>query len=311
MAELSPVSKKCPVISYVVVTINLVSLVCLTSVSAQTQTWQLNPKEPLEKYDMPPAYIYRLETSPRMISQFGLFVSYQVNVDANGNNIVGNAANEPAIAVDPTDGNRMAVGWRQFNIVSSNFRQGGWGFTTDGGIHWAFPGVLESDVFRSDPVLYSDETGMFFYLSLLETFCVDIWGSSNGAQSWMRLPRLDGGALGGDKQWFTVDRTSGLGHGYQYQTWNPAGTCDGGSFNRSTDGGVTWSVPVSIPNSPIWGTVDVASNHQVLSAPAMAEGAFGVSGRAMPTNQAHPLSTRSPLSIWAAVWFSDRLTRKA
>jgi hypothetical protein len=127
MAELSPVSKKCPVISYVVVTINLVSLVCLTSVSAQTQTWQLNPKEPLEKYDMPPAYIYRLETSPRMISQYGLFVSYQVNVDANGNNIVGDAANEPAIAVDPTDGNRMTVGWRQFNTVSSNCRQAGWG----------------------------------------------------------------------------------------------------------------------------------------------------------------------------------------
>ena len=65
MAELSPaISKKFPVISCVLATINLVSLVCLTSVSAQTQTWQLNPKEPLEKYDMPPVYIYRLETSP-------------------------------------------------------------------------------------------------------------------------------------------------------------------------------------------------------------------------------------------------------
>ena len=38
--------------------------------------------------------IYRLETSPRMISQFGVFTSYQVNVDANGQNIVGDAANE-------------------------------------------------------------------------------------------------------------------------------------------------------------------------------------------------------------------------
>jgi hypothetical protein len=264
MPQLSlAVSKKLPASSYALIAINLASLVCLTSVSAQTQTWQLNPKEPLEKYDMPPVYIYRLETSPRMISQYGLFVSYQVNVDANGNNIVGDAANEPAIAVDPTDGDRMAIGWRQFNTVSSNFRQGGWGFTTDGGSHWAFPGVLQSNVFRSDPVLYSDESGMFFYLSLLETFCVDIWGSSNGAQSWMRLPRLDGGALGGDKEWFTIDRTIGLGLGYQYQTWSPAGTCDGGLFNRSTDGGVTWSDPVTIPNSPVWGTVDVASNHHV------------------------------------------------
>ena len=29
-----------------------------------------------------------------MISQFGVFTSYQVNVDANGQNIVGDAANE-------------------------------------------------------------------------------------------------------------------------------------------------------------------------------------------------------------------------
>ena len=30
----------------------------------------------------------------RMISPHGVFTSYQVNVDANGNNIVGDAANE-------------------------------------------------------------------------------------------------------------------------------------------------------------------------------------------------------------------------
>jgi len=66
--------------------------------------------EPLEKYNMPPAYIYRWEPGPRMISQFGLFTSFQVNVDANGNNILGDAANEPSITVDPTNHNRMAIG---------------------------------------------------------------------------------------------------------------------------------------------------------------------------------------------------------
>ena len=69
-----------------------------------------------------------------------------------GNNIVGDAANESSIAVDPTNGNKMTIGWRQFNTVNSNFRQGGWGYTTDGGIHWTFPGVLQNNVFRSDPV---------------------------------------------------------------------------------------------------------------------------------------------------------------
>ena len=58
-----------------------------------------------------------------MISRFGPFTSFQVNVDASGNNITGDAANEPSIAVDPTNHNRMAIGWRQFNSVISNFRQ--------------------------------------------------------------------------------------------------------------------------------------------------------------------------------------------
>src|SRR6266576_6604033 len=159
-------------------TVSLTLLICLalpialSSSSAQpAPTWKPHGREPLEKYDNPPARPRKIETSPRMISPYGVFVSYQVNVDANGNNIVGDAANEPSISVDPTNHSHMTIGWRQFNTYTSNFRQGGWGYTTDGGIHWTFPGVLENNVFRSDPVTNSDETGTFFYLSLLQTFC--------------------------------------------------------------------------------------------------------------------------------------------
>ena len=120
-----------------------------------------------------------------MISRFGPFTSFQVNVDASGNNIVGDAANEPSITVDPTNLNRMAIGWRQFNSVTSNFRQGGYGYTTDGGTTWKFPGILENNVFRSDPVLGADEAGNFFYLSLRQTFYDDMWDSLN------RRPILD------------------------------------------------------------------------------------------------------------------------
>ena len=227
----------------------------------RAETWELNPNEPLEKYNMPPAYIYRLETSPRMISPYGAFVSYQVNVDASGNNIVGDAANEPSIAVDPTDSNKITIGWRQFDSVLSNFRQGGWGFTSDGGVHWTFPGVLQPGVFRSDPVLYSNETGAFFYNSLLQTFCDNIYRSTSGGQSWTEL-QPDGNAGGGDKQWFTIDRTNGTGHGFQYQIWTSSFSCPSGfgNFNRSTDQGVTWQSPLSLPNSPRYGTLDVAAN---------------------------------------------------
>src|SRR6266545_7031459 len=123
--------------------------------------------EPLEtSKGMPPAPPRKIETSPRMISQFGVFTSFQANVDASGNNILGDCANEPSIAVDPTDGNKMMIAWRQFDDIMSDFRQGGWGYTTDGGINWTFPGVLQPGVFRSDPVTKSDETGNFYYLSL-------------------------------------------------------------------------------------------------------------------------------------------------
>jgi hypothetical protein len=239
----------------------LTSLLSLASVSGQMSADRF--PEPLEKRGMPPAPLgtYRLESSPRMISQFGPFVSYQVNVDANGNNIVGDAANEPSISVDPTDGNKIAIGWRQFDTINSDFRQAGYGYTTDAGITWRFPGTLQPGVFRSDPVTNSDETGTFFYLSLLvNTFCGDIWRSTNGGQTWAEQSP-DGGAHSGDKEWFTVDRTpTSMGHGFQYQFWTEIFACDFGGFNRSLDGGATWQTPISIPNSPQWGTLDVASD---------------------------------------------------
>ena len=51
-----------------------------------------------------------------------------------------------------------------------------------------------------------------------------------------------------------------MGHGFQYQFWTEFFACDFGGFSRSTDGGATWQSPISIPNAPQWGTLDVASN---------------------------------------------------
>src|SRR5213595_820301 len=183
-------STVCPLFASIL----LVSLVGVTTVSAQLAPVQRAPfAEHLEKYDNPPAPPRKIETSPQMVSPYAGFISYQANVDQNGNNILGDAANECVISVDPTNGNRMTIAWRQFNDVTSNFRQGGWGYTTDAGVHWTFPGVLQNGVFRSDPVTNSDETGTFFYLSLLQSLCDNMYRSTNGGQSWTEL-QLDGNA---------------------------------------------------------------------------------------------------------------------
>ena len=245
------------------------SLPILSTASAQLAPVRRMPfAEHVETYDNPPAAPRKIETSPRMISQFGVFTSYQANVGANGQNIIGDAANECVISVDPTNLSRMTIGWRQFNDVTSNFRQGGWGYTTDGGITWTFPGVLENNVFRSDPVTKFNETGNFFYLSLQSNvqqsfFCDDLWRSTSGGQSWTLLSGERGGG-GGDKQWFTIDKTNGPGHGFQYQA-DDGINCSGGGveFQRSTNGGMTWQAPINIPNSPIYGTLDVDTNGNV------------------------------------------------
>jgi hypothetical protein len=213
--------------------------------------------EHLEKPSDAPMFIFQNGLSAAMISEQGPFTSIQVNVTSNGQNITGDAANEPSIVVDPTNRNKMSIGWRQFDNVGSNFRQAGYGYTSNGGTSWTFPGVLEGGVFRSDPVLNSDVTGNFFYLSLKGDLFTDLWRSLTGGQSWTLLSP----SFGGDKQWFTIDTTKSPGRGFQYQYWSPAGNhYPGKQFSRSTNGGLSWENPVSIPKEIVSGTLDVNSN---------------------------------------------------
>ena len=229
----------------------------IAAAPGQNAPRKLLSTEHLERYDDGPMYIFRRGVSAATNSQHGSFTSYQANVELDGQNITGDAANEPSIAVDPNNRNKMVIGWRQFDSVSSNFRQAGYGYTSNGGASWTFPAVLQADTFRSDPVLGADHAGQFFYLSLLQTFFDDMWRSLDGGQSFTRL----GSATGGDKQWFTIDNTNGPGRGFQYQWWSTAGNNYGGrQFSRSIDGGFTWMNPINVPNGIVWGTLDVNSN---------------------------------------------------
>ncbi len=183
----------------------------------------------------------------------------QVNVDANGLNIVGDAANEPSIAVDRSNPDNMAIGWRQFDNVSSNFRQAGYGYTTDGGQTWTFPGVIQPGWFRSDPVLDADIDGNFYYNSLTndpDYYC-KVFKSSTGGSSW----NSGTDAHGGDKQWMIIDKTNSTGSGHIYAFWTSFfSTCYPGFFTRSTDGGGYFENCVSVTDDPQWGTLAVAPN---------------------------------------------------
>lgn len=189
--------------------------------------------------------------------------SVQVNVDPNGLNIIGDAANEPSIAIDPTNPQRMAVGWRQFDTIASNFRQAGYAYTTNGGATWTVPGPLTPGVFRSDPVLGADNAGTFFYNSLQSNFCIDVFKSLDGGSTWPTSVA----AFGGDKAWMDIDRTAGPGAGFIYMAWQTGALCSsvtaGRQFTRSTDHGATWMSPISIPNAPRFGVTAVGPDGAV------------------------------------------------
>lgn len=222
--------------------------------------------EPRDNFETSPAYSY---SSP-------WFTTVQVNVNELGQNIVGDAANEPSIAFDPTDPNKMAIGWRQFDNINNSFRQAGFGYTTDAGQTWTFPGVIDPGVFRSDPVLDCDTEGNFYYNSLTaqgEDYWCDVYKSGNGGVTW------DDGtfAQGGDKQWMSIDKSGGLGSGNIYAFWTSYySICDPDFFTRSVDAGYSYEDCSSIPGYPYWGTTAVSAEGELYVCGAQWGGNFVV-----------------------------------
>ncbi len=103
-----------------------------------------------EVFDDPPAAVRakdRLDArSPAAVVVVGPYISVQVNVDEFGQNIVGDAANEPSTARIRIVLENIVIGWRRFESITSHFRQAGWAFSQDGGQNWTFPGVLTGGV---------------------------------------------------------------------------------------------------------------------------------------------------------------------
>ncbi len=184
------------------------------------------------------------------------YASIQVNVDHRGCNIAGDAANEPSIAIDPTEPRKMVIGWRQFDTVESNFRQAGYGYSHDAGHTWIFRSVLEPGVFGSDPVLAADAQGNIFYHTIrcAQLFrCGYLFRTEDGGVSWQGpFP-----TFAGDKPWLAIDRTDGIGGGNVYLVSQLL-------IARSIDGGATFEFPVPLgPSLLTWGSMWVGLGGEV------------------------------------------------
>jgi hypothetical protein len=216
------------------------------------------------------------------------FNGVQVNVNAMGNDILGDAANEPSIAVDPNNPNRIAIGWRQFDTITSNFRQAGVAYSTNGGATWT-ASTLDPGQFRSDPVLDYDSAGNFYYSSLSSLTSIEVFKSIDGGATWgAPVP-----AFGGDKQWIAIDRTGGIGDGNIYQHWNVQFTgIPNTNFTRSVDEGASFQTSIAGPTPAIkWGTIDVGPDGTLYLAGATLNQSGHLFSKS--TNAQNPMQTPS------------------
>jgi hypothetical protein len=191
------------------------------------------------------------------------FDSVQVNVRQDGENIVGDAANSPAIAMDPTNPKHLVIGWQQFDTVKSNFRQAAYSYTHDDGATWSPPKLLNPGQFRSQPVLTGVPGGDFYYWSQGSPESTDLFRSSDGGQTWQGPVATFNGELA----WMAVDTTTGVGQGRIYLA-GYTGTPPSASWLRcSTDAGVSFGDPVPLPHMSVaWGTLAVGPHGSAYAA---------------------------------------------
>jgi hypothetical protein len=169
--------------------------------------------------------------------------------------------NEESLFINPVLTDNAVALWRDFRL---GYRRVGVGYTFDSGQTW-YDTLLYVPPHprQSDPVLAVDDDGNFYActLSLL-------WGdgpsgiyiqkSTDGGVSWsdpyVAIDSVEG--VFEDKQWITVDRSSGPTNGNVYITWSRfyetqillVSSTDGGEtysdpVRVSDDEGVQWSVP--------------------------------------------------------------------
>src|SRR5262249_30439907 len=121
-----------------------------------------------------------------------------------------------------------------------------------------------------DPSLAVNTTNGNIYLTTLSLTAGNklmFFKSTDSGQTWS-TPVNSAPGFGSnhslDKEWITVDNFSGSGNRNIYQVFTDfKGASDKGIFfNKSTDGGTTWTTPISLGGSQ-GGNVVVGTDHSV------------------------------------------------
>jgi hypothetical protein len=194
--------------------------------------------------------LFLLSLSTIVFAQQGV----QINVDpGSGEDVIGDAGNEPTLSQSPVDPDVLVCGWREFETISSSSRKAGFAYSYDGGLTWTNGGTLTqppgfpSNTQQTDPVLEVDSDGVFYYWSEVfdPSFGQYVYKSYTDGMTWGTPFPVENPVTSGDKPWIAIDRTGGIGEGNVYGGWTNfdfSRVC----FVRSIDGGETYSPAAAI-----------------------------------------------------------------
>src|SRR6266403_1132972 len=221
------------------------------------------------------------------IGQLNTYATPRHNVDQiNGDQIVlagtqlgcDTAQNETTIAVNPSNPSNLVAGtndYRVFNAREGRNDGAGFAYTTfDGGRSWlnvqlphltfqtGATGLLSDMDSAGDPAVAFGPHNTVYYANLVFSRLnpgsgIVVSKSTDGGRTWGEpsIVHTDGVDASGnpidtdfanDKEWITVDQHTGT----VYVTWTLFGPSDSPILvSSSTDGGATWSAPVTVDPS--------------------------------------------------------------
>lgn len=150
---------------------------------------------------------------------------------------------EPYIATNPKD---PLNSFCAYNMNSLYYTVNGFTWTKNTPTFYGFSTL-------GDPVMCYDSLGTAYYVQLYQngvTYGMAVVKSTNKCLSWSQPYAMVSTNVGlTDKEWIIADQSAGPYSNYLYAGWRQFGSSSNMRFIRSTDGGVTWSSPLTLAGS--------------------------------------------------------------